>query len=559
MRIDLKKFLFLGLKKDQDAFFKKAQSLGIIQFVGSLDPSENLEAAKVLEALQILKSFPSQEISEKSIDPSQVILLKQKWDTCESRLQEMREIEIFGDLLELKTPLIIQFFKGPKGSQGPVYVSSQGDFDYFVSLSDKEETFTHLVEIKVNLAEREPLIREREQLKEQLTALSASRKVLEKEFIALVNQSDLKKNEDLSKEPIEGLFSVIGWVPAHEVNKLEFDLYIEELPLGESDSPPTLLENEGLGKVGEDLIDIYDTPSHQDKDPSYWVLGSFALFFAFIIGDAGYGFLYLLLFAFLKWKYPDQRIVNLGLILSGSCVLWGIGTHSFFGISIPLESYLRSLSLLHYLSIRKIEFIQDKITPELVDVVAGQILLELSLVIGVFHVMLGMIRYLGRNLAHLGWIIFLIGMLFYIPSYLGTVSFLNYVFHLDSSLLADIGLKMIYAGCSLAVFLAIIKHKWHGFLEIMNVIQVFGDVLSYLRLYALVFAGAIMSITLNQTIAQVPWFIGIILAFVGHAINMVLGIMGGVIHGLRLNFLEWYHYSFEGGGKKFKPLKLFKE
>ena len=53
--------------------------------------------------------------------------------------------------------------------------------------------------------------------------------------------------------------------------------------------------------------------------------------------------------------------------------------------------------------------------------------------------------------------------------------------------------------------------------------------------------------------------LGFILIILGHAINILLAIMGGVIHGLRLNFIEWYHYSFEGDGRLFSPLKLFKQ
>ena len=90
----------------------------------------------------------------------------------------------------------------------------------------------------------------------------------------------------------------------------------------------------------------------------------------------------------------------------------------------------------------------------------------------------------------------------------------------------------------------------------MTAIQVFADILSYLRIFALGLAGSIMSSTINQLSSQMPLFIGIITIIFAHTINILLSIMGGTIHGLRLNFLEWYHYSFEGGGRPFKPLEL---
>lgn len=66
-----------------------------------------------------------------------------------------------------------------------------------------------------------------------------------------------------------------------------------------------------------------------------------------------------------------------------------------------------------------------------------------------------------------------------------------------------------------------------------------------------------MAETFNRMGIDLGLFFGIIVILGGHGINFVLGTMGGVIHGLRLNFIEWYHYSFDGGGKLFKPLRRF--
>lgn len=95
-------------------------------------------------------------------------------------------------------------------------------------------------------------------------------------------------------------------------------------------------------------------------------------------------------------------------------------------------------------------------------------------------------------------------------------------------------------------------------METLNVIQVFSDVLSYLRLYALGMAGMIVAQTFNGLGERFGIVIGTIIILIGHTVNINLSIMSGVIHGLRLNFLEWYHYCFEGGGKLFNPLRLRK-
>lgn len=187
---------------------------------------------------------------------------------------------------------------------------------------------------------------------------------------------------------------------------------------------------------------------------------------------------------------------------------------------------------------------------------ADNIMMELALFIGVLHIILSFLRYLNRNWSGLGWIIFLIGCYLYIPHFLGATSIIHFVFGVSKKFGEINGLYLIEGGIVLALVLAIIKHKVFGILECMNVIQIFADVMSYLRLYALGLAGAMVMATINEFAAQMTFVLAALLFVLGHITNMALGIMGGVIHGLRLNFLEWYHYSFEGGGKKFNPLRL---
>jgi V/A-type H+-transporting ATPase subunit I len=104
-----------------------------------------------------------------------------------------------------------------------------------------------------------------------------------------------------------------------------------------------------------------------------------------------------------------------------------------------------------------------------------------------------------------------------------------------------------------------------GLNGLLGIVQIFSDVLSYLRLFALGIATVYMAQTFNMLaddIAKgVPWF-GYILAalilILGHLVNLLLGIMGGVIHGLRLNFLEWYRWCFVGDGVVYRPFKIIK-
>ena len=123
---------------------------------------------------------------------------------------------------------------------------------------------------------------------------------------------------------------------------------------------------------------------------------------------------------------------------------------------------------------------------------------------------------------------------------------------------AEVGKQLVFLGVGLAWVLALIQHKKKGLEEPLKSIQIFADILSYLRLYALSLAGIIMAGTFNQMGQEVGYVFGFFIILAGHVLNMIIGIMGGFIHGLRLNFLEWYHYCFEGSGKLFNPLRILK-
>lgn len=118
-----------------------------------------------------------------------------------------------------------------------------------------------------------------------------------------------------------------------------------------------------------------------------------------------------------------------------------------------------------------------------------------------------------------------------------------------------VGYYVTFIGLGVAILGGVIQRGLRGLDEITAVIQVFSDVLSYLRLYALSLAGAMVGNTVMVMSERFSPAVGILIIIFGHTVNIALSIMGGVIHGLRLNFIEWYHYSFNGGGKLLHPLK----
>ena len=199
-----------------------------------------------------------------------------------------------------------------------------------------------------------------------------------------------------------------------------------------------------------------------------------------------------------------------------------------------------------------------KSSPEAFSAFKKNILLELSLLAGVIHIGLSFGRYIKRNWSGIGWILFLIGGYLFFPSMVDATSMINFMGLMSKGVATFVGQIVLFSGIGLALVLGIIQKRLMGLTEITNVIQVFSDVLSYLRLYALGLAAMVMAETFNDIAIKVGVVLGIVILILGHSLNLVLGIMGGIIHGLRLNFIEWYHHSFTGDGKLFNPLKLFK-
>lgn len=637
MRVDVKKFLFIGLEIEKDNFFAKAQQEEIIHFINT-NPGYRKETPEAIqefaEAIKVLREQPptdQEEIEDYTIAEglaSKIIQLKTTHNKLleEERLTkiEITRVGIFGDFsledlenLEKDAKRKIQFFCGKNGIKDEgnlpdevLYVGSEHGLDYFIAINSEPKQYEKLSEIIIpqpvgSLKRRLTAIqKECSDIHNRLKGYAKYNTFLHHALIHTLNSTELQTAKEYANTATEkGLFTIEGWVPVNKIDQMykfvhDMNVYVEEIAVESTDFIPTCLQNTGYDRVGEDLVHIYDTPSHTDKDPSFWVISFFALFFAMIVGDAGYGLIFLSIAIFVRFKYGKleggkKRFLSLITILALCTIGWGLLTTSFFGIRFGVDNPIRKISVINWLVEKKAAYHmehKDLVYKEWVErfpqlelaatpqeflrwaftnhegaieysmyfKFADQIILEIALLVGVIHIIISFLRYLDRNWAGIGWIALIIGAYLYIPFYLNATSIINFVFDVEPSHLAEDGLYLIEGGFIVALLLSIIKHKFAGVLEGMTLIQIFADSMSYLRLYALGLAGAMVMETINGFAIKLPIVLGAVLFLVGHATNIALAIMGGVIHGLRLNFLEWYHYSFEGGGKKFNPLRLLK-
>lgn len=626
----VKKYLVFGTKGALSDFLKRAQDKEVIQCVDDAaigDRALSLDIEMLVDSLKALRKFNRREqVSIEDVDvlglSEEIVGLRKKEHALEEKIAainaEAARVAPLGEFsvedirkIEEESGRVIQFFYKNKSKKvqpldDMIFLNTQGNLEYFMLISSKKQHIEHFIEMDVTESvitlrkHREQSEKAVEEINQKLSKYTQYYQMIQNKLCVLTDKNALVKANHSSHEHLSGLYSLEIWVPEHKRDIVyniasDLPLCLEGILKEKKDHEPTYLENKKMGKVGEDVIKIYDIPSTEDKDPSMWVLSAFAIFYSMIISDAGYGLIYFILgfILYRKWRPLEgfkKRFFKLLLLLSSCTVIWGIGIGSYFSIDKEPHHPLNKISFFYYLAKAKTNYIiEQKDTtyqealekvPELKNVTDSSqflqdayvvkdghkrffvmdnfyenIFLELSLIAGIIHILLSHLWNLRRSLSGIGWSLFLIGGYLFFPTMLKATSMVNFIGHVSPAQAAAWGKEMLFSGIILAVVLALIQHKKSGLSEIMRVIEIFADVLSYLRLFALGLASMIMATTFNQLGADFGLFFGFFILLCGHGVNIVLGIMGGVIHGLRLNFLEWYRHCFEGGGRLFNPLR----
>ena len=381
---------------------------------------------------------------------------------------------------------------------------------------------------------------------------------------------DMYLAKSATESAAENLLSVLeGFAPVENDALLcrNFDqmgvLYIKE-EAREEDNPPIRLKNNRFVKMFESLTGMYGMPDYGEYDPTPVVSIFFLLFFAMCLGDAGYGLV--LIFVGLAIKKGWLKISMFdgigGLIatLGAATAVIGGALGTFFGMSIINLVPEGSAAHGYY------EFVGSNI-PTPMGELPFQMLLALG--IGVFHICLAMIikavGYTKRfgfkeNIATWGWLILIVGGL--IVALLGA-----------GKLIGAEAIKWAVIAIGAVSALAIYIFNTPGRNPLINVgaglwdtynmaTGILGDVLSYIRLFALGLAGGMLGAAFNDLGVMVlgdggiNWIFFILILLIGHVLNLLMSCLGAFVHPLRLNFVEYFKNSgYEGKGKTYKPLK----
>jgi V/A-type H+-transporting ATPase subunit I len=252
--------------------------------------------------------------------------------------------------------------------------------------------------------------------------------------------------------------------------------------------------------------------------------------------------------------------VKMLLLLSFSNFVWGVITCTWFGIDAEkLPEILRRVSVPLISNAAAAESAEAKalVDQNLQIVCFSLALLQLSIAhIKGFFRNIRSLKFLGE----LGSIAMLAGMYNVVLFLVVSNSYRRIPFMPFSLWLiaGGFGLTFIFAGYEGSILKSIVNSLKNIISVVLGITNVFSDIMSYIRLWAVGLAGASISATVNAMagplLGNFLVFLGIILLVFGHGLNIILNVLSVLVHGVRLNTLEFSgHLGLTWSGTAYKP------
>ena len=598
----MKKLTFLVYHKEYDAFLNNLRDLGVVHIAekqqGMADNSALQEKIRLSARLSAtIKLLQNIKTEEKVTDNSETVsasrgmqildevdeLLNHKSSLQQQILayeKELAVLEPWGDF----SPESIAKLRD-SGYDIGFYISTEANFNedwieaynamvinrvaskvYFITFTKTDQEIDLDVE-RIKLPDRsysqtqelilnnkEELLRQEETLqniaRKDIPSLLAARKELngEIEFDQVV----------LNTEPAAGekLMLLQGWLPASEEDPIvaylnSQSVYYDIKKPAPEDNVPIQLNNKGLFAWFEPICKLYMLPKYNELDLTPFFAPFFMLFFGLCLGDSGYGLFLLLgvtLYRLLAKNIGQtmKPILSLVQLLAASTFFCGMLTGTFFGANF------------YDLDWPFIQRMKQAIAMDNND------MFQLSLLLGVIQILFGMILKAVNQaiqfgfkyaVGTIGWIILLVSV--------GLAAVLPAVFPMGGTahlvILAIAGAMILfYNSPDKNIFINFGLGLWDSYNMVTGLL---GDILSYVRLFALGLSGGILASVFNSlAVGMSPDnviagpIVMVLIFVIGHSINIFMNVLGAMVHPMRLTFVEFFKNSgYEGGGKEYKP------
>ncbi len=517
------------------------------------EKNEELSEIKFLEKEeQYLAPFKNLEEPIKSLRATNSTDIQLGWFP----LSQMRSAQEMAE----KEPLWYRVVSQTKREVYVLFIYLKAERDRFLEVC-KELEFTpvHLSDSIMKLAAETDNVERiigkirdgKEERKGRLESLEkeGQRLFVHKDKLMHVYDVLLNEREKISSSRLLGEternFYLEGWIRSSDLKKLESKLQPFEGSIGiysrpplAEEEPPVILENPRSTRPFEVITKLYGLPQRGSLDPTLWLAPFFFIFVGLCVSEAGYGLLVALLsFFFIKFARPRGSLLLFMKLLSFlgvSTLILGTLVGGWFGFPV------RRLMVLDPL--------EDPLS-----------FLMLALLLGFIQVWFGTLLNMingFKNKAYLqaifvqgGWLLLLPSLVFYM---LTKRSFLGIL-----TLVGAAGI-VFFASSSRNP----IARFFGGLYSLYDISRYLADVLSYSRLLALGLATSVIAMVVNtlcQTALQIPWLGWLLAAFIfvgGHLFNLGISFLGGFVHSMRLQFVEFFSKFFRSGGKPFQPFEL---
>ena len=585
MITQMKKYTFLVFHRDYEAFLEQLRSLGVVHITEKA--SGTAEDATLQSLLQqadrlrktIAQGAPDQLLQEKANVESRIAATE----------KEAKAMAVWGDFSAERIEQLqqagysLRFFVCPQkkfeAEWGTEVAVEKGQV-YFVVVEKtgeesalSEELQAHATELTLSKKSSAALLQDVEGLKGLLAAQNARIELWQKEQLPAMEQEYKETLQQIDWQRVtlntdtvaEGALKVVeGFCPIDQTEALdtmlqEQDIYFQAEDPTEEDNTPIKLRNNWFTRMFECFTGMYGMPTYGEFDPTPILAPFYLLFFAMCMGDAGYG-LVLIAFGLLVHykKLNISMFEGLGPIITtlgvGTAVV-GLFLGTFFGIPLAQADW--------YPEALKGIIVQGK-------VMGYDAQMVLAICIGVFHICLAMvvkaICYTKRfgfkeNISTWGWLLLVVGGL--------SALILLMLFNAPAEVT-----KWTLIGIAGVSALGIYIFNKPGRNPLLNIgaglwdtynmaTGLLGDVLSYVRLYALGLAGGMLGGAFNDlglmVLGENPtwqWVGFVLILLIGHVLNVAMSALGAFVHPLRLTFVEYFKNSgYEGKGVAYQPFK----
>ncbi|MDD2551954.1 MAG: V-type ATPase 116kDa subunit family protein [Dysgonamonadaceae bacterium] len=599
----MRKFSFLIYHNDYDLFLKDLRELGLIHVAQQdkeVPESDELnifmdKLKKLQEAKKRLKSATREDKVEIPLNvadtelgykiPGKIEEIQDRITTLEQQIQvsskEYDALLPWGDFkpeninkLE-QAGYVIDFFSIQKSAYNPeweemynaIVINDKSSRLHFVTIT-KQNNVSEKLQLEsaelpdISLKDLSALIKslkiKREEEVGELKALSADIPSIDAAIADIESQISLKKVILNTNQVADNkLMLMQGWAPADKelkiVNYLQSkDAYYEVNDPDPEDDVPIKFKNNKFFKLFEPITKLYMLPKYNELDLTPYFAPFFMIFFGLSLGDIGYGlFLFVLATAVKIWKRSTMEdsmksVLSLVQVLGVSAFFTGFLTGGFFGVQI----YDFNTSFTHKL--------RDKVFLD------NNMMFNLSLILGTIQVIFGMvIKVFNRTIqfgfvygiSTIGWIVLLLSIIF--AAIFPTLLPMMGTTHLIILAISGIAIFLINSPGK-NIFLNLGLGLWDTYNMATGLL---GDILSYVRLFALGLSGGILAMVFTDlalgmspdNIILGP-LVTIIIFVVGHSINIFMNTLGAIVHPMRLTFVEFFKNSeFSGGGQKYQP------